>query len=101
MESKLSVFGCLTCGEYFKGPILESITHFEMHMCCDETLVGKWQKLLELRKIIDGEIEKITPTPSGESLQILQPLSMPIPKPPPPSMLISPFSSGMSQGEVK
>lgn len=77
MASKYGVFGCLTCGEYFRSTLNDSVEQIEMHMCFDGTPMEKGQQLLKLREIIDGEIAKIS-TINPQTLQ-----SAP-PTPPPP-----------------
>lgn len=96
MESKFSVFGCLTCGEYLRSPMIESMVQIEMHMCNDEHLGEKRQKLMKLREIIDEEIGKINVP------EIPPPPPMPlieIPKTPLPST--SAMSKGLNEGIVK
>lgn len=63
MASKFGVLACLTCGEYVRSTMNDSIEQFEIHMCCDVSPDEKRQKLQKLRKVIDGEINAIIPTP--------------------------------------
>lgn len=76
MSSKFGLFGCLTCGEFLRSTMIDSIEQFEMHMCCIENSDEKRQNLLKLREVLDAEIKKIPPTPMTAA--------KPAPPPPPP-----------------
>lgn len=82
MASKYGVLACLTCGEFVRSTMNETIQQFEMHMCCGQTTTDeKRSKLLQLRNVIDKEIAKMA-----------QVLPSNVPKPPPPPPLLAPLS---------
>lgn len=83
MSSKFGVFGCLTCGEYVRSTMNDSIELFEMHMCCDTTPERKLERFLKLREVVDTEIAKVTQSSQAP------PPPPPPPLPPAPSSLIS------------
>lgn len=87
MASKFGVCCCLTCGEYLRSTMNDTIEQFEMHMCSIEPPQEKKQKLLDLRKVIDGEIAKITETMRSDPASMPQMmLSTCKQLPPPPPM---------------
>lgn len=106
MASKLSVLGCLKCGEFVRSTMNDSIEQFEMHMCCETTLDEKRMKLLHLRDVINQEITNLGPPPpplaSHESP--LPSVSSKIPMPPqmpaswPALSLPKPLTPRMPQG---
>lgn len=89
MASKFGVFGCLTCGEYVRGTMNDSIEQFEIHMCSDTTSEEKIKKFMKLREVLDAEIAKITKAP------------VPAPKPPTPPPPPTPPTQPASQTTPK
>lgn len=67
MTSKFAVLACLTCGEYIRSTMIDSIEQFEIHICCITTTEQKLEKLLKLRDVVDSEIAKLTPQTSPGS----------------------------------
>lgn len=62
MESKISLFACLTCGEFGKGIFSENCIEYETHMCSIANINDEQKKrsFLQLRAIIDEEIAKLS-----------------------------------------
>lgn len=93
MASKFVVLGCLMCGEYIKGTLIDSMEQFEMHMCCisspNDKKPSKKQNLLKLRGMIDEEIAKITQTVPGTLHLPSKPPPLPPTLPPMPPTLIT------------
>lgn len=95
MASKYYVFGCLTCGEYFRCPLEDSVKIIEMHMCDGEKLGEKREKLLKLREMIDNEIDLIPSIPKPPKLPSPTRPSPPVPPrmpPPVPPKMPPPIS---------